>query len=222
MTETDIDPGSEAETAALEKSARDMDRDRMKQIGSLHFAMAAGALTLWGAALTWAQVTGWGIASAAAIAGALVAGSVIPPIVHEWGHFAAARLAGAVSPVFERPKRHFFMFDFPLDKNDTRQFTWMSWGGILAPWGPVVLIAAFVPLAEISSVALLATLLSKAVFIAAFEVPVVLRTSRSGDPAGELGKRVAEGGLSTSTRVGQTAGLACFVLVLVAGWQAGS
>ncbi|MEO2166608.1 MAG: hypothetical protein ABGY42_00550, partial [bacterium] len=65
MAETNTESSDANETAALEKMVRDIDRDRMKQIGSQHFTMVVGALTLWGAALAWAEVTGWGIASAA-------------------------------------------------------------------------------------------------------------------------------------------------------------
>lgn len=213
MTETNTEPN---ETAALEKMARDIDRSRMKRIGSQHFVMVVGALTLWGAALAWAEVTGWGIASAAAIAGALIAGSIIPPTVHEWGHLAAARLVGAVSPVLDKPKGHFFLFDFAMDKNDTRQFLWMSWGGIVAPWVPVVMIALLVPMAQISSVVLLATLFARAVSVAVFEVPIVLRTSRSREPGTELGKRLNEGGLPSSQRLGGAAGVAFLALLLIA------
>jgi hypothetical protein len=216
MAETNTESSDANQAAALEKMVRDIDRDRMKQIGSQHFTMVVGALTLWGAALAWAEVTGWGIASAAAIAGALIAGSVIPSTIHEWGHFAAARLAGAVSPVFEKPKRHFFLFDFPMDKNDTRQFIWMSWGGILAPWLPVLLIAVLVPLDRISSMVLLATLFARAVSVAVFELPIVLRTSRSGEPGAELGKRLTEGGLPSSRLLGGAAGVACLMLLLIA------
>ena len=136
MAEATLDAN---EVAALQQAARELDRARMRQIGGFHFAMVLGALTLWGAAVAWAQVTGWAVAEFVAIANALVAGYVIPSAVHEWGHFAGARLSGSVSPVLEEPKRHYFMFDFPMDQTDIQQFAWMSWGGILAPWLLVVL-----------------------------------------------------------------------------------
>ena len=43
----------------LAQLARELDRARMKQIGSYHFAMVTGALTMWGAAVAWFQVTDW-------------------------------------------------------------------------------------------------------------------------------------------------------------------
>ncbi len=82
MSEATIDTTQAAEVAALQRAAREIDRARMKQIGSFHFAMVMGALTLWGAALTWARVTGWGVGHIASVANALVAGFVIAPTIH--------------------------------------------------------------------------------------------------------------------------------------------
>ncbi len=211
-----IETHEAVDTAALEAAAREIDRARMIQIGSFHFAMAMGALTLWGAAEAWAQITGWGLARFAADANALVAGFVITSTVPEWGHFTGARLTGAKSPVLEEPRRHFFMFDFPMDQNDTRQFVWMSWGGILAPWLPVVLVLGLVPLGITSAAVLFATLLARAVSIAVFEAPVVLRAERSGNPGAELGKQVASGGLKRGRQVGTAVGAACFALIWLA------
>ncbi len=216
MSDTTLEASAGAETAALEEAARQFDRTRMRQIGGYHFALVSGALTLWGAAVAWAEVTQWGIAQLAAVANALVAGYVIPSVVHEWGHFAGARLSGAVSPVLEEPRRHFFLFDFKMDLNDTRQFVWMSWGGILAPWLPVVVVLAFVPLGLLSAQVLLATLIFRAVAVAAFEVPIVRRAAESGNPAAELGKQVAAQGLPRSRNVGALVGAACFALLWLA------
>ncbi len=210
QSEPTVDP---AEVAALKDVARQIDRERMKQIGGYHFAMSMGAITLWGAAVAWAQVTGWGWAGLVAVANAVVAGYVLSSVIHEWGHFSGARLSGAVSPVLEEPKRHFFMFDFPMDQNDTRQFVWMSWGGILAPWLPVVLVLGLVPLGITSAAVLFATLLARAVSIAVFEAPVVLRAERSGNPGAELGKQLASGGLKRGRRIGTAVGAACFALI---------
>ena len=203
------------EAAALRDLARGLDRARMAQIGGFHFALVMGALTLWGAAETWAQVSGWALAEFVAVANALVAGVVIVSTIHEWGHFAGARLSGSVSPVLEEPRQYFFMFDFQIDQNDTRQFAWMSWGGILAPWVAVVLAGMLVPLSTLSGAVLFATLFSKAVAVAIFEVPVVRRTAVSGNPGAELGQRAGEGGLPKSRKIGNYAGLTCFALLLL-------
>ena len=54
-----------------------------------------------------------------AIANAVIAGVVVANTLHEWGHLAGARLSGSVSPMMEKPVRHFFIFDFSFDKKWT-------------------------------------------------------------------------------------------------------
>lgn len=213
MAEATMDP---SEVAALQSAAREFDRAGIIKLGSYHFAMVMGALTMWGAAETWAQATGWGIAQFAAVANAIVAAFVIASTIHEWGHFTGARLSGAVSPVLDEAKGHFFMFNFPFDQNDTRQFTWMSWGGILAPWIAVILAWTLVPLGLLGGKVLVAALVMKAVAAGTFEVPIVLAAAKSGEPAAELGKSVAAGTLPQSRKVGLAVGVALFVLLWIA------
>ena len=154
--ETDAQPTPDP--AALRAFAAKLDKANMKKIGAFHFAMVMGALTLWGAAVAWAQTTGWVLAELAAVANAVIAGTVISSTLHEWGHFTGARLSSAPSPVLEEPRNHFFMFDFKMADADVRQFTWMSWGGILVPWVLVLGAAILVPLELTSGAALFATL----------------------------------------------------------------
>lgn len=213
MAEATLDTNDAAELAALQDAARAIERARLKQIGSFHIAMVLGAITLWGAALTWSQWSGSTLASLVALGNAVVAGFVIVGTIHEWGHFTGARLSGAASPVFEEPKRHYFMFDFPMDQNDTQQFLWMSWGGILAPWIPVVFALGLVPLETLSGAALFATLFSRAVAVAVFEAPIARAVAEGGDPAAELGKAATGGGLDRGRRMGMITGFACFALV---------
>lgn len=215
MAEATMETPSPTDVAALEEAARAFDVARMKRIGSYHFALVMGALTLWGAAEAWAQSTGWAIAQFAAVANALIAGYVIPSTIHEWGHFLGARLSGAASPVLNEPKGHFFMFDFKMDENTTEQFTWMSWGGIVAPWIPVLVVAIFVPLSLTSGAVLFATLLSKAVGVAVFEGPVALAAAQSGEPGRALNEAVVGGGLDRGRRVGNAVGIAAFLLLWI-------
>ena len=163
------------------------------------------AVTLWGAADAWAQSSGWALAHAAALANAVLAGYVVANTLHEWGHFAGARLSGAVSPVHERPVRYFFVFDFPFERNDARQFVWMSWGGIGLPWVLVLAVALLVPLDTASRALLLAVFVTRAVQISVFEVPVVTRAMQGGDPRQELGRQL-QGGFRTSRWVGLAIG----------------
>lgn len=213
MAEATMDTMSSAARAELEAAAREFDFARMKQIGGVHFAMVVGSLTMWGAAMTWSDASGSALAAFAAIGAALVAGHVIPSTIHEWGHFIGARLSGAASPVVENPNGHFVLFDFKMKENDVRQFSWMSWGGILAPWIPVLVAWMFVPLAVTSGALLFSTLFFKAVATAAFEVPIAQAAEAHGDPGRALTESVTTGGLPRSRKVGQIAGVVCFLLV---------
>ncbi len=184
-----------ASTPASESAGFDRARDRarIKRIGALHFVMAMGALTLWGAADAWAAASGWALAQGAAIANAVIAGTVLTGILHEWGHFAGARLSGASSPVRKEPVKYFFMFDFQFEENDERQFLWMSLGGILVPWLLVAATLALVPIDAASRAMLLAVFVTRAVQVSLFEVPVVMRTWQGGEPRKELGRQLKEG-----------------------------
>jgi hypothetical protein len=184
---------------------REKDRARLKRNASIHFVAVMAALTLWGVADAWATFSGWTIAWVAALSNAVIAGTVIASTLHEWGHYAGARLSGSVAPVHAKPVRYFFMFDFPFDHNDRRQFVWMSLGGILVPWLLVALTMVAVPLDNASRALLLATFVTRAVQVSLFEVPVVNRTLQGGDPRKELGRQIASG-FSSSRYVGFAAG----------------
>jgi hypothetical protein len=215
MSEATIDTDPTAEDAAREAEKR-ADAARLKKMAALHFTAAMAALTLWGAADAWAVASGWALANAVAIANAFIAATVLAGLVHEWGHFTGARLSGARSPVHEKPVNYFFMFDFPFDSNDARQFQWMSWGGILAPWVLVVAVLVLVPIDSVARLALLAVLAAKAAAASLFEVPVVTRARRSGDPRAELGRELKSGGLKSANRWSWAVGaVVCAVIWLV-------
>ena len=212
MSEATMDA---SEIAALKSMAQEFDRANMRKIGGFHFAMVMGAITMWGAAEAWAQLTGWSIAQFAAVANAFVTAYVVASVIHEWGHFTGARLSGSVSPVLDEAKGHFFMFNFAMDQNDVRQFTWMSWGGIAAPWLAVVLAGIFVPMATLGGKVLFATLVMKAASTSIFEVPITRIAERTGDPARALGESVAAGTLPRSRNMGIVVGVVCFLLLWV-------
>lgn len=215
MAEAIHEPMSPAELSELRDLASAFDLARMKKIGSFHFTIIVGALTMWGAAVTWAQSTGWALADFAAIGSALVAGSVIPSALHEWGHLLGARLSGATSPVLDDPPGHFVVFDYKMDENDVKQFGWMSWGGIAAPWVPVFLALFLVPLSLTSGAVLFSTLFYKAVSVSAFEVPIAQAAAGHGEPGRALSESVKSGGLNRARKVGMAAGMACFFVISV-------
>ncbi len=189
------------------------ERANLKKVGLVHFLAVMAALTLWGAADSWASVSGWWLARAAAVINAIIAATVIAGIVHEWGHYTGARLAGSVTRAFKKPAGYFFIFDFPFDANDSRQFLSMSWGGILAPWLLVLLIAASVPIDNPSRAMLVAVLVMRAAQASFFEIPVVLRTAGGGDPKAELERRLGEGALATSRYAGGAVGVLAYLAI---------
>jgi hypothetical protein len=105
----------------------------------------------------------------------------------------------------EKPVRYFFMFNFSFEHNDKRQFLWMSLGGILVPWLLVLLTALWVPIDNASRAMLLAVFVTRAVQISLFEVPVVQRTYRGGEPREELGRQL-KNGFATSRYAGVAVG----------------
>uniref|UniRef100_UPI0005C7F1A7 hypothetical protein n=1 Tax=Moorena producens TaxID=1155739 RepID=UPI0005C7F1A7 len=164
---------------AAERAA---DTKNLKSVGLIHLVALMAAITLWGAADTWSTTTGWSLAWIVAIVNAGLAAHVIANIGHEWGHYLGARLAGSKTQAFDKPIGYFFMFNFPFDQNDRRQFLWMSWGGILAPWVLVALTLVCIPVDTASRALLLAMFVTRAMQVALFEVPVARRTARGGDP----------------------------------------
>ena len=208
---------SQSEAIATPPDAEEFDHEKdrahLKNVGAIHLAMLVGALTLWGAADTWAVASGWGLAWAIAIANALIAAYVVAGVLHEWGHFAGARLSGSWAPAHAKPIRYFFMFNFSFERNDTRQFLWMSLGGILMPWVLVLVTPLLVPIDNVSRAALLAAFVTRAVQVSVFEVPVVWRTWQGGEPRQELGRQLGHG-FGTS----RYAGIAVGVLVWLAAW----
>jgi len=134
---------------------------------------------------------------------------VISSIGHEWGHFSGARLSGAISPVPKKPSRLYFMFRFDLEQNSTRQFLWMSWGGLLGSWSLVLMALILVPLDSWASAMLISVLLGRAVNATAFEYPIIQRAGAGVPPAEALKVQFETTGLRKLP--GLVAGLLAFV-----------
>ncbi len=185
------------EESAAAEAGRSRARDfaRMRRIGFLHGGAVLAALTLWGTATAWAATSGLVIAHIVALGNALFAGIIASAIAHEWGHFAGARLAGAISPVMKKPARLYFMFEFDMQANTTDQFVWLSLGGILANWFLALALLALVPLNTLAGPLLVAVAVAQAVNVSVFEVPVVLRARETGDHQAALDHQLQTAGL---------------------------
>lgn len=169
------------------------DRQRLQRVARKHGAIVLAALTLWGAADAWASSTGWLLAETIALLNAIFAATVVAYIAHEWGHFAGARMSGAVSPVLKEPIS-FFMFNFRHELNTRGQFLTMSMGGPAANWLLAIALLALLPVMTWSQALLVATALGIAVSVSVFEFPVIRRVMYGEAPQEVLDQRLQETG----------------------------
>ena len=179
------------------------EKKRLVKVGKKHAAFVLGSLSLWGASDYWAAESGLVLALGLALINSIVAGIIIASILHEWGHFLGARLSGSNAPLLEKTFS-FFFFNFKDEGNSKGQFLKMSLGGPTANWALVVGFFFLLPLETWSQMLLLATLLSIAVSVSIFEVPVMLRI-QEGEPSAIIQRRLEEAG-STPRNIGIIAG----------------
>ena len=179
------------------------EKKRLAKVGKEHAAFVLGSLTLWGASDYWAAESELILALTLALINSVVAGTIIASILHEWGHFLGAKLSGSNAPLLEKTFS-FFFFNFKDEGNTKGQFLKMSLGGPIANWSLVVAFFFLLPLETWSQVLFLATLLSIAVSVSIFEVPVMLRI-REGEPSVIIQKRLEEAG-SSPRNIGILAG----------------
>lgn len=204
----DSDVNMENETGVSEDAAEALKTSNLQSVATLHGAGALTALTLFGAGHVWAVNSEWLIAQIVAIGMAVIAGSAVHSIAHEWGHFAGARLSGSKCTVLEKPYKYFFMFNFDAEANDARQALWMSWGGLSGSWGLLLLLGFAIPMESWACVALLATLFGRALNASVFEVPVIMRTMKSRQFQKELETQLTSHGIQSVP--GIVAGLFAF------------
>ena len=179
------------------------EKKRLAKVGKEHAAFVLGSLTLWGASDFWAAESELILALTLALINSIVAGTIVASILHEWGHFLGAKLSGSNAPLLEKTFS-FFFFNFKDEGNTKGQFLKMSLGGPIANWSLVVAFFFLLPLETWSQVLFLATLLSIAVSVSIFEVPVLLRI-REGEPSVIIQKRLEEAG-SSPRNIGILAG----------------
>ncbi len=189
------------------------DWSRFKQAGTYHGVAALALITLWAAADTWFVTTNLLIANIISVINALVAGSFLAVIFHEWGHFAGARVAKSYSPMGREIKSQ-FIFGFRFDRNTSSQFVSMSLGGPIGNWLLVLLVFFLVPTDNLGRVTLLAIVVARAVSVCVFEMPVILRTLDGGDPQTELDKQLNGGAGDRSQVLGYLSGAALWLIAI--------
>ena len=189
------------------------DWQRFKQAGKYHGIAALALITLWAAADTWFVTTDLLIANIVSIINALVAGSFLAVIFHEWGHFAGARIAKSYSPMVREVKNQ-FLFGFNFEKNSKSQFISMSLGGPIGNWLLVLLVFFLLPLDNPGRVTLLAIVVARAVSVCVFELPVILRTLNGGDPQTELNNQLNNGAGDRGQVLGYFTGAALWLVAI--------
>ena len=202
---------SAAETTDVE-ARKKRDNSRLRKIAIRHAAIVLTAFTIWGTSDSWAAQSELFLAEMVSLINAIFAGVILAYIFHEWGHFAGARISGAVSPVAKKPVS-FFMFNFKDELNTRGQFLSMSLGGPFANWGLFVLIFMLLPLNTWSQAMLLATTFAIAVSVSVFEFPVINAVMYGEKPAETINKRQRESG-NTPRTVGIIAGAALWLLAI--------
>ncbi|MCP5178798.1 MAG: hypothetical protein H6994_02680 [Pseudomonadales bacterium] len=177
-------------------------------------ATVIALLTLFGAGDTWRFATDLQIAHCTALLGALGIGVALGALWHEWGHWSGAMFTGASTRIIPPAGLSVFRFDFDFVNNNTRQFHWMTFGGQIAQWALVLLIAVFVPMDAANRVALLAGAFGFAVFASAIEVPVLRASSAGTPPLQALRDNIDKAVLKRCRMIGAGAAIVLFALVV--------
>ena len=163
---------------AMNDQSKNVERQYfIKQAGIHGFALLS-SLILWGAADSWAQLSGLVLAQAIAIIAAVVFGIAISHVFHEWSHFFGAFITNAKYSIKAQPALLFFDFDY--NNNNPRQFLAMSCGGTIGNVVLIVLLMLAIPVDTASRAMLLSTCIGMLVFVAVLEWPVI-RRARGGE-----------------------------------------
>lgn len=178
-------PGN-AEQPATAAALQPSDLDKRLLLVVVHLLVAMAVTSMWGAADAWQEVSGLALAGLLSVATAFLAGFVLGTLVHEWGHLAGARVAGARYTIPAKPG--LFVFDFDFAQNSPRQFLTMSWGGQVGGALAVLLLWLAVPLDTAGRAMLVSAAAGAAVFAAGIEWPVMGRVRAGGSPHEELAK----------------------------------
>lgn len=137
--------------------------------------LVLAALALWGGADAWATASGLGLATLAAVGNGGVAGWVIASLLHEWGHYAGAKLSGAAAPRIQAKGLSFFRYRFDLENNSLEQFTAMSLGGNIAHWSWFLGLLLLLPLSTPGQAAFVSAAFAFALFASFIEWPIIAR-----------------------------------------------
>ncbi len=187
------------------------DGQRFRSAGTRHGLVALALFLSWTAADSWYLATGLMLANLLSILTALVVGAWLASIIHEWGHFAGARLSKSYAPIVP-DVRGIFMFGFNHGKNTRNQFLAMSLGGNVANWGLMLLVLMLIPIDNGGRAALLAMTFAKAVSVSLFEVPIMMRVMSGADSEQAIEDGLHNGSGDRGTVLGYVSGAAVWLL----------
>jgi hypothetical protein len=201
---------AEDSSAARDGTSSSSDLDRRIKLVAAHVLAGVTLLSLWAATDAWQAVTGLRAAALLSVLAAIPAGVVFGTLVHEWGHFAGARLGGARYTIPDR--LGLFVFNYDFGANSVSQFFTMSWGGQIGGALAVVLLWWALPLDTAGRAMIVAAAIGAFFFAGTIEWPVLSRTRVSGNPLAELSK-IDRDVLYRSASVGAVAGLLAWALI---------
>jgi hypothetical protein len=101
---------------------------------------------------------------------AFLCGFGLSHIIHEWCHYAGARLARSVHTL--KPQTHPLFFDFNLEANSPGQFLCLSLGGLVGNLLLLALLLSFPTTGSIVMTGLLASVVGQFVFVLMLELPI--------------------------------------------------
>ena len=211
---SDITGEAAAISAETDKQGQaERDFARLNTDAFQHGGAATAVLALWLSLVGSISEDASFLVQLVAVGSGFFGGSLLAFLAHEWGHFAGARISGAISPVLKE-RRSFFMFNFKTAQNTRSQFLAMSIGGPTGNWLLVLIVLLALPWGSLAHAALLATVLGVAINVCVFEFPVIARVSHGSDPAETVEARLQETrGQGLQSNFGLMTGALVFVLL---------
>ena len=154
------------------------DRSALLAALAVHAGLVGVALFVGWVVDVWARTSGSFLVDGIGLVVGFGVGLVVVGLLHEWGHYAGAKLSGALAPR-TRATAIFPVFLFDIERNSTAQFVAMSSGGQLAQWAITIL---FLVGGDDSAAAhgLQAGMLFSAVAASALEAPILVDALRRG------------------------------------------
>ena len=219
---TSANPEEEQETGATDEPTLNEQMEALAADGPApnmgftilrDLALIFALLTLWGAGDAWSQSSGLVLAGFVALGNAIFIGLALGAIFHEWGHYIGARASGGKVTLIAPRGLSIFRFMFDFEENDRRQFHWMTYGGWIAHWGIVILLALFIPLDTSNRVALISAAAAFAFFAMAIELPVIMDSMKGTDPQEALASNINRPAYIRSSVIGGVAGLFVYAFI---------